>query len=85
MNITGVTQTTQVFPQDQMAQQPQAVSQAQEAEQTTASGADMISTSMAISVQVLDMAQSSFEDAANRLLESMAAATGIGQNIDLTV
>ena len=50
-----------------------------------ASGADAISASVQASVQVMDMALSAFEDSARELIASMAAATGIGQNIDITV
>ena len=40
----------------------------------------------AASVQVLDMAQNAFEDAAAQLLAGMAAAmTGVGQSVDMSV
>ena len=43
-----------------------------------------VNVSMAASVQVLDMAQSVFKDAADRLLAEMAALiTGLGQNVDI--
>jgi len=51
-----------------------------------ASGADVIQTQMMASVEVLNMAQNAFEDAAAILLEQMAAAiTGVGTNVDITV
>jgi len=87
MNVQGVTQTTNilppyhVMPQSPAAQQVNAGRQAQE----TAPVADAISVSMAASIQVMDMAQSAYEDAASELIASMAAATGIGQNVDITV
>ena len=51
-----------------------------------ASGADMVSMRAMASVQVLDMAQNAFEDAAAELIAMMSSAiTGLGQNIDMTV
>ena len=86
MNITGVTQTAQILPQNQVVPQPPAVDQARsQMGDAAAPSADAINVSMAASIQVMDMAQSSFEDAANQLIETMAAATGVGQNVDLTV
>ena len=42
-----------------------------------------VNVSMAVSVQVLDMAQNVFEDIAEKLIAEMVAQmTGIGQNID---
>ena len=73
MNLVGVTQTAQIFPQD-MPQMPERLPE-------SLSGADAINTSMMASVQVLDMAQSSFEDAAMQLVQSMM--TGLGQNVDV--
>ena len=89
MNITGVTQTAPILPQTQVSPQPPAVQrdqmQVQNQAQGQATGADVISASMAASVQVMDMAQQSFEDSANQLIETMAAATGVGQNFDIRV
>ena len=90
MNITGVTQTAPILPQEQIAPQPPAPEQgrvqAQGIEQATSpAAADAMNISLAASVQVMDMAQSSFEDAANQLIASMAATTGVGQNIDYSV
>ena len=86
MNVQGVTQTANIMPPYQImpqspAQQVYGGRQAQEA----APAADAINASMAASVQVMDMSQSAYEDAANELIASMAAATGIGQNVDVTV
>ena len=81
MDITGVTQTAQILP----GSQPPPVDQSAQASQTTSTGADSVSFSAKVSTQVLDMAQKQFEDAANQLISSMAAATGVGQNIDLSV
>jgi hypothetical protein len=82
MNIAGVTQTAQVLPISQ-TQEPQV--QARDEAQTMGQGADAVNLSAQVSTQVLDMAQSQFEDAANQLIATMAAATGVGQNFDLSV
>ena len=82
MNIAGVTQTAQVLPTTQPQAEPQAQAVTQ-AEPTA--GADSINLSAQVSTQVLDMAQSQFEDAANQLISTMAAATGVGQNVDMSV
>ena len=82
MNIAGVTQTAQVLP----GSQPQAAQvQTQAPEQTQIAGADAVQFSAQVATQVMDMAQSQFENAANELISSMAAATGVGQNVDMTV
>ena len=83
MNISGVTQTAQVLPGSQQpAQEPnvQAINQTE-----AAMGADAVNFSAQVSTQVMDMAQSQFEDAANQLISTMAAATGVGQTIDVSV
>ena len=83
MNISGVTQTAQVLPSTQPpASEPnvQSLNQAQ-----TAMGADAVNFSAQVQTQVMDMAQSQFEDAANQLISTMAAATGVGQNVDVSV
>ena len=83
MNISGVTQTAQMLPG---SQQTQATSQpAQIPEEAGPTGADAVTFSAQVSTQVMDMAQRQFEDAANQLISSMAAATGVGQNVDLSV
>lgn len=82
MNISGVTQTAQVLPQTQ----PQAAEPAPEASAAQASmGTDAVAFSSQVSTQVMDMAQRQFEDAANELISSMAASTGVGSNIDVSV
>ena len=64
---------------------------AQETAQTTqtppevaegAVGADAVAFESQVATQVMDMAQNQFEDAANQLISQMAAATGVGQNVD---
>ena len=89
MNITGVTQTAPVLPVNQPAYQPQAAQQtrvqSQESSDGMIRGADVISASVTASIKVMDLAQNSFEDAANQLIAEMAAVTGIGQNVDMTV
>jgi len=85
MNISGVTQTAQVLPGSQPpapAQEPNV----QSADQTqSAMGADAVNFSAQVQTQVMDMAQTQFENAANELISSMAAATGVGQTIDYSV
>ena len=88
MNISGVTQTAQVLP----STQPYQSAQSQQTTQTqmdqieaTASGADAVNFSTQVQTQVMDMATSQFENAANELISSMAMASGIGQTIDLSV
>ena len=83
MNISGVTQTAQVLPSTQpqaAAQQIQSVDQAE-----AAMGADAVNFSAQVQTQVMDMAATQFEEAANELISSMAAATGVGQAIDVSV
>ena len=81
MNITGVTQTAQILPG---SQPPAADTQVQAPYQAETMGADAVNFSAQVSTQVLDMAQSQFEDAANQLISTMAAATGVGANVDIT-
>ena len=83
MNISGVTQTAQILPGSQA---PAADQQIQPVGQTEAAmGADAVNFSAQVSTQVMDMAQSQFEDAANQLISTMAATTGVGQNVDVSV
>ena len=83
MNISGVTQTAQVLPGSQTpASEPniQAIDQTQ-----AAMGADAVNFSAQVQTQVMDMAQTQFENAANELISTMAAATGVGQTVDVSV
>ena len=82
MNISGITQTAQVLPTTQT--QPQTDPQVQSSDVATSTGADSVSFSTQVSVQVMDMAQRQFEEAANELISSMAAATGVGSNVDVS-
>ena len=83
MNISGVTQTAQILPG---SQPPAAEPQVQSLDQSQAAmGADAVNFSAQVSTQVMDMAQSAFENAANELISQMAATTGIGQTIDMSV
>jgi len=83
MNISGVTQTAQILPGSQPAASE---AQIQAADQSQAAmGADAVNFSAQVSTQVMDMAQSAFENAANELISQMAATTGVGQNIDVSV
>jgi len=85
MNISGVTQTAQVLPSTQPYQSAQ-TQQATQTEQIGAEvGADAVNFSAQVQTQVMDMATSQFEDAANELISSMAMATGVGQTIDVSV
>jgi len=83
MNISGVTQTAQILPGSQAAAAEPQVQSADLAQ--PAMGADAVNFSAQVSTQVMDMAQSAFENAANELISQMAAATGVGQNIDMSV
>jgi len=87
MNISGVTQTAQVLPSTQPYQsaQSQQTTQMDEIAAATGSGADAVNFSAQVQTQVMDMAASQFEDAANELISTMAMATGVGQTIDLSV
>ena len=80
MNISGITQTAQILPGSQI--QAAEVQPADAAQATT--GADAVNFSAQVQMQVMDMAQSQFEDAANQLISTMAAATGLGQNVDVS-
>ena len=87
MNITGVTQTAQILPPNQAVPQSPAAQnrvQGQGQNEDSATGADAIGARMEASIQVMNMEQNSFEDAANQLLDQMAAFTGVGQNINMT-
>ena len=83
MNISGVTQTAQVLPGSQPQPAAQQMPQMDQAE--AAMGADAVNFSAQVQTQVMDMAASQFEDAANELISTMAMATGLGQTIDLSV
>jgi len=83
MNISGVTQTAQVLPGSQAQSAEQ---QVQNVDQTQAAmGADAVNFSAQVQTQVMDMAQTQFENAANELISTMAAATGVGQTVDMSV
>ena len=83
MNISGITQTAQVLPGSQGSQTP-STGQTQAAEQVESTmGADAVNFSARVQTQVMDIAQNQFEDAANQLISAMAAATGVGQTVDL--
>jgi len=83
MNISGVTMTAPVLPQNQAVPQPPAPEQRPESDAEMSSEMSTMNTRMMASVQVLDMAQESFEDAAMQLIETMSAVTGVGQNVDM--
>ena len=85
MNISGVTQTAQVLPGSQPAPQASEPSVQSYDQAEAAVAADAVNFSAQVQTQVMDMAQSQFEDAANQLISTMAAATGIGQTVDLSV
>ena len=82
MNINGITQTAQVLPNTQAQEAPAPV---QSLSQSEAVGADAVSLSAQVSTQVMDMANREFENAANELISTMAAATGVGSNVDVSV
>ena len=83
MNITGVTQTSQIIPGSQTPSLDQQIQPA--SQNDSLMGADAVNFSAQVQTQILDMAQNQFEDAANQLISSMAAATGLGQNVDVSV
>jgi len=83
MNIAGVTQTAQVLPQQVQTQNQ--VPEPVQPQQSQDMAGDVVNFSAQVSTQVMDMAQSQFEDAAEQLISTMAAATGIGQNVDMSV
>jgi len=86
MNISGVTQTAQILPGSQPPAPPASDPSVQSLDQTQAAmGADAVNFSAQVQTQVMDMAQSQFENAANELISTMAAATGIGQTVDVSV
>ena len=80
MNISGVTHTAPVMPMSA----PEAAAPT-EAPVETGLGADAVAFEAQVATQVMDLAQTQFEDAANQLISTMAAATGIGQNVDALV
>ena len=82
MNISGVTMTAPVLPQNQAVPQPPAPAETTDQMAGTASELSAMNTSLMASVQVMDMAQNAFEDAAMQLIETMSAVTGVGQNVD---
>ncbi|MCL2628036.1 MAG: hypothetical protein FWD44_04970 [Oscillospiraceae bacterium] len=82
MNISGVTQTAQVLPNTQAQETPAPV---QSQAQSQAVGSDAVNLSSQVSTQVMDMANRQFEQAANELISTMAASTGVGSNVDVSV
>ena len=83
MNITGVTSTMPTIDQQySMVGQTAPPAPAQEAQPISS---ETMNVGMQASVQVLDMANSAFEDAASQLIDSMAQMTGVGQNVDISV
>ena len=83
MNISGVTQTMPSIDQQySMIGASQSPSPAQEVQ---ASSPEVMNVGMEASVQVLDMANRQFEEAANQLMRDMATMTGVGQNLDIRV
>jgi len=83
MNISGVTQTAQILPGSQTPAAEPSVQSADVAQAAT--GADAVNFSAQVQTQVMDMAQSAFENAANELISTMAAATGVGSHVDVSV
>ena len=83
MNISGVTHTAQVLPPPPAeAANAASAEAAVPAGEVAAVGADAVAFEAQVATQVMDMAQSQFEDAANQLISQMAATTGVGQNVD---
>jgi hypothetical protein len=85
MNISGVTHTAPVLP-PQPTGTPEAAQAAQLPPEAAAEApASAVAFEAQVSTQVMDIAQNQFEDAANQLISQMAAATGVGQNVDAFV
>ena len=83
MNVTGITSTLPSFtPQYSIVDAAQASAPAMEVQSEFSNA---MTVSLQASVQVMDMANSAFEQAAAQLLEGLAQMTGVGQNFDATV
>jgi hypothetical protein len=83
MNISGVTQTMPTMEQQfPMIGATQPTQQAQEIQPSSPSVSNV---GMEASTQALDIANRSFEEAANQILRDMATMTGVGQNLDIRV
>ena len=98
MTISGVTQTAQFYPMNNVSQVEQrpvrnpeedyeaiqgAVQGAEARDAEAVREVESANVQMAVSVQVQDMAMQQMEDAANQLLQDVAAQTGIGQHINM--
>ncbi|MDR2599952.1 MAG: hypothetical protein LBC73_06710 [Oscillospiraceae bacterium] len=86
MDISGITQTAQIVPNTQtQPQPPEPQTQAQTQPTSEVSGADSANVSAQASTQVQNIAQSEYDNNANELISTMAAATGVGSNVDMSV
>jgi len=87
MNISGVTHTAPVMPTTQAmgAQETAQATQMPPEAAVADAPASAVAFEAQVSTQVMDIAQNQFEDAANQLISQMAAATGVGQNVDAFV
>ena len=86
MNIVAVTQTAQLYPVNQTVTQIPGDRSIQTSQQEgKARSVEAVDAQVAVSIQVQDMAHRVMEDAANQLLQSVAAQTGLGQNVDVLV
>jgi len=80
MTISGVTQSYAMLPSAQVSTQSLIEPDIM---QVVESAPDAVNVSFEASIRVMDLAQSAFEAAAAELIEAMAAATGVGQNVDV--
>jgi len=84
MNISGISPaapSVTIAPTQQKAYEAYSLIQGQ----AKAPASDAINTSLMASIKVMDMAQSAFEDAAAKLIETMSAMTGTGRSVDISV
>ena len=81
--MTGISGVTSISPDMTMQLPSAAPAQSLDSVIETSEAMGAAEFSMQVSTQVLDMAQQPFEDAAAQLLASLAAMTGVGQNIDM--
>ena len=84
MTVNGITSTMPSLEQQySMGGASQAPAPVQELQQV--SSQDIVNVGMEASVQVMDMANRAFEDAASQLIDTMAQMTGVGTNFDARV
>ena len=83
MFVAGVTSTMPDF--DQQYGTVGATQPAAPAQDAQPVSPEAMNVGMQASVQVMDMANNMFEQAASQLIDSMAQMTGVGRNFDMSV